>query len=154
MNSSPAWRRSTRATPPSKYPRPCTLEQARACLAHNEVALLYVPGQDQSYVLVVQARPAAEDPADGLAIYPLANAGSLEDLVGSLTDTDTLALPARAGLGAEGYQELLGPIHDQIRGKDLVIVPSGALCYCPSSCWWTAKAITWWSTTAFAMPRR
>src|SRR5205807_2964001 len=36
-----------------KYPKACSLEEARACLADDEVALLYVLGSEVSYLVVV-----------------------------------------------------------------------------------------------------
>src|SRR5262249_33278319 len=62
-----------------KYPRPCSLAQARACLATNEVALLFVPGKAQSFVVLVEARPAPADKAHGLAIFPLPASDQLAD---------------------------------------------------------------------------
>jgi tetratricopeptide (TPR) repeat protein/CHAT domain-containing protein len=114
------------------YPQPCTLAEARACLGKDEVALLYLPGREASYVLLVEGTPAAEDRANGLAIYRLPAAEALAEQVAVLTDANVLALPARMRvLGAEGYAALLAPLADRLRGKDLVIVPGGALCLLP-----------------------
>src|SRR6202043_3379991 len=76
-----------------KYPRPCTLEQARACLQPDEVALLFVPGSPVSCLVLVEARPKADDPSNGLAIFELPAAAALSKRVASLTDLETLRLP-------------------------------------------------------------
>jgi CHAT domain-containing protein/Tfp pilus assembly protein PilF len=115
-----------------QYPTPCTLAEARACLAPNETALLFIPGTHQSYVVVVDARPTPGDSSGGVAVVPLADADTLTDLVGSLTNTETLALPARVrDLAADAFEQLLGPVKGRLNGKDLVSVPGGALCFLP-----------------------
>jgi hypothetical protein len=62
-----------------KYPKPCSLAQARACLAPTEVALLFVPGKENSYLVCVDGQPAPGDKAHGLAIYPLPGQDDLAD---------------------------------------------------------------------------
>jgi CHAT domain-containing protein len=109
-----------------KYPKPCTIEQARAELEANEIALVYVPGSRNSSLLVV--RPRGEPQTEGIQIYPLPPEVETRRLVASLTDLETLAHPTRAReAGVEGYNLLLSPVADAIRGKDLVIVPGGDL---------------------------
>src|SRR4029077_17010255 len=50
----------------------------------------------------------------------------------TLTDPETLALPARTRLvGRQAFDALLGPCKERIKGKNLVIVPNGALCFLP-----------------------
>jgi CHAT domain-containing protein len=115
-----------------KHPRPCSLAEARACLTATEVALLFVPGEARSYLIVVEARPAAGDKADGLAIYPLPGKDDLADGVSGLTDRDTFESQVKARAAAvQAYELLLAPVKDRIRGKDLVIVPGGPLAYVP-----------------------
>lgn len=115
-----------------KYPHPCSLDEARACLAANETALLFVLGTRESCVVLVDKEARSDDPAKGLAVYRLPPAREIADLVAALTDHETLSLPARTRtLGAKGYQLLLAPLADRIRGRDLVIVSSGALCHLP-----------------------
>src|SRR5262249_19190875 len=105
-----------------KYPRPCTLDEARACLAPNEVALEFVLGKDESYVLLLEPKPAPNDKTKGLAIYRLPGQEVIEDQVSTLVDSDTLALLARVrSQGAELYNQLLGPLADRLRGKDLLL---------------------------------
>jgi tetratricopeptide (TPR) repeat protein len=109
-----------------KYPRPCTIEQARACLGDDEVALLYVLGSEASYLVVVTKE---DDPQTaGIAVHRLAPADAIAELVAALTRPAILedADSARE-LGARGYRMLLGPVADVIRGKALVVVPGGAL---------------------------
>ena len=55
-----------------KYPRPCTIEEARACLADDEVALLYVLGVRG---VVPGRRGQGRRPADGRASPSTAAAG-------------------------------------------------------------------------------
>jgi CHAT domain-containing protein/tetratricopeptide (TPR) repeat protein len=115
-----------------KYPRPCSLAEARACLAPTEVALLLVPGDEKSYLLLVEGRAAPADKAHGLAIYPLPSRDDLADGISLLTDRETLERPGKArAAGQQAYEMLLAPVKDRIRGKDLVIVPSGPLAYVP-----------------------
>jgi CHAT domain-containing protein/tetratricopeptide (TPR) repeat protein len=115
-----------------KYPRPCSLTQARACLAPTEVAVLFVPGNEKSYLLLVEGRPAPADKAHGLAIYPLPSRDDLADGISLLTDRDTLEKPSQARTaGQQTYDLLLAPVKDRLRGKDLVIVPGGPLAYVP-----------------------
>jgi CHAT domain-containing protein len=115
-----------------KYPKPCSLAQARACLAPTEVALLFVPGDKKSYMLLLEARPAPDDKANGIAIYPLSSQDDLAEGSFLLTDRETLERPAKArAAGAQAYELLLAPVKDRIRGKDLVIVPGGPLGYLP-----------------------
>jgi CHAT domain-containing protein/tetratricopeptide (TPR) repeat protein len=115
-----------------QYPKPCSLAEARACLAPSEVALLFVPGDKRSYLLLVEARPAREDKANGLAIYPLPARDDIADGISRLTFRETFETQARArAVGAEAYELLLAPVKDRIRGKDLVIVPGGPLGHVP-----------------------
>jgi CHAT domain-containing protein/tetratricopeptide (TPR) repeat protein len=115
-----------------KHPRPCTLQEARSCLADNEAALLFALGRDASCVVLVEGKPAAGDGANGLAVYRLPPADEIAAKVAPLTDPDTLALPARSrSLGARLHDLLLGPLADRLKGKDLVIVPDGPLCTLP-----------------------
>jgi CHAT domain-containing protein/tetratricopeptide (TPR) repeat protein len=115
-----------------QYPRPCSLAEARACLATNEVALLFVPGDEKSYLLLVEGQPAPGDNAHGLAIYPLPGQGDLVDGSLLLTDRDTMEGPAKVRLaGKQAYDLLLAPVKERIRGKDLVIVAGGPLGYVP-----------------------
>jgi CHAT domain-containing protein/tetratricopeptide (TPR) repeat protein len=115
-----------------QHPKPCLLAQARACLAPNEVALLFVMGSKQSYVVLVEGRPLHGDRANGLAIYPLPAREEIADGVSCLTDADTLALPVKArSLAEQTYALLLAPLKGRIKGRGLVIVPSGPLCLLP-----------------------
>jgi CHAT domain-containing protein len=111
-----------------KYPRPCSVEEVRDCLAPDEVALLFVA----SYVVLVEGNPTPGDRAEGLAIYRLPDNEVIGDLVAALADREVLELPARVrSLGAELYGLLLRPLAKRLRGKNLVIVPDGPLCYLP-----------------------
>jgi tetratricopeptide (TPR) repeat protein/CHAT domain-containing protein len=115
-----------------KYPKPCSVEAARACLDPNEVALHFVLGKEESYALLLEVKPAPGDKGKGLAIFTLPGRDAIADQVTALADPDTLALPARVrDLGAELYAKLLAPLADRLRGKDLVIVPDGPLGYLP-----------------------
>jgi tetratricopeptide (TPR) repeat protein len=115
-----------------KYPKPCSVAEARACLAPTEVALLFVPGTEKSYLVLVEARPAPADKAHGLAIYPLPSQDDLADGISCLTDRDYLVQTGKArAVGQQAYDLLLAPVKDRLRGKDLVIVPAGPLAYVP-----------------------
>jgi CHAT domain-containing protein len=115
-----------------KYPRPCSLTEVRACLAGNEVALLFVLDDHQSYVVLVEGRPARGDKANGLAIYALPGSDEIADDISCLIDPDTFERPVKArAVAAQAYAILLGPLKERLRDKDLVIVPGGPLCYLP-----------------------
>jgi tetratricopeptide (TPR) repeat protein/CHAT domain-containing protein len=115
-----------------KYPKPCSLAAARACLGANEVALLFVPGNESSYLILVEAQPAPDDKANGLAIYPLPSQDDLADGISRLIERDTFETQAKArAVGKQAYDLLLASVKDRIRGKDLVIVPGGQLGYVP-----------------------
>jgi tetratricopeptide (TPR) repeat protein len=108
------------------YPKPCSIEQARACLADDEVALLYVLGAEESY-LIVLARE--DDPKTaGLTIHSLPPADAIFNLVTALTQPAALQDDDSArDLGAQAHRMLLAPAAGAIRGKNLVIVPGGVL---------------------------
>jgi hypothetical protein len=115
-----------------KYPRPCSVAQARACLDANEVALLFVPGDERSYVVLVEARPAHDDPANGMAIYPLPASAEIADGISCLTNRNTFEVPGKVrAVAAQAYDLLLAPLKDRLRGKNLVIVAGGLLGYLP-----------------------
>jgi CHAT domain-containing protein len=115
-----------------KYPKPCSLPEARACLARSEAALLFVPGEKRSYLILVEAQPARGDKANGLAIIALPGRDEIADGISRLTDRDTLDSQRKArAVVRQAYELLLAPVKDRIRGKDLVIVPGGPLAYVP-----------------------
>jgi CHAT domain-containing protein len=115
-----------------RFPRPCTVEQARQSLDTNEVALLFAAGEDASYVLLLQGRPAKDDKAEGIVLYPIAGGKELRGKVEALVQRERLELPGGVrSLGVELYKLLLGPLAKQIDGKDLAIVADGPLCHLP-----------------------
>jgi CHAT domain-containing protein/Tfp pilus assembly protein PilF len=113
-----------------KYPKPCTIEEARASLGPNEVALHFVLGDQESYALLLEAKPAPHDKANGLAIYSLPGRDAIAGQASALVETDTLERPAHLrSLGTDLYAKLLAPLADRLRDKGLVIVPDGPLGY-------------------------
>jgi len=115
-----------------KYPRPCRLEEARACLAPDEVALLFVPGTEASFIVLVEARSKPADKTNGLAIIELPESAALAEHVAALIDLETLALPLRVkAQGRQAFDALLGPCKERIKDRQLVIVPGGPLCFLP-----------------------
>lgn len=113
-----------------KYPQPCTIDQARVCLAADEVALVYVPGVETSYLLVVSHDTDAA--TGGLTVHELPSVEQITKLVSALTRSRVLADGDKAReLGAEACRTLLGPAAKQIEGKGLLIVPGGTLGYLP-----------------------
>ena len=86
--------------------------------------MLFVPGWDATYAILVQA--------DGLAISRLEPVRKIVPKIAALVDPETLALPSEArAAGRELYDLLLAPLAAKLRGKDLVIVPGGALAHLP-----------------------
>jgi CHAT domain-containing protein/tetratricopeptide (TPR) repeat protein len=110
----------------------CTLAQARACLEPDEVALLVVPGNQMSCLVLVEARPQPGDRDDGLAVYELPGWHVLAEQVATLSDPRTLEKPARVkALAREVFDAVLGPCENRLKDKHLVIVPDGPLCFLP-----------------------
>jgi CHAT domain-containing protein/tetratricopeptide (TPR) repeat protein len=115
-----------------KYPQPCSLEDARKCLADDEVALLFVPGTNISCLVLVEARPKPGDKSNGIAIFDLPGWATLTEQVAALTDPKTLEKPARVkALAREAFATLLGPCQQRLKDKHLVILPGGPLCFLP-----------------------
>jgi tetratricopeptide (TPR) repeat protein len=112
------------------HPKACSIDDARACLAPEEVALLYVLGSEASYLIVVAKE---DDPKTaGLVIHTLPSAEKIAELVIALTQANTLEdVESARELGAEAYRVLLAPAAEAIKGKGLVIVPSRALGFLP-----------------------
>jgi len=109
-----------------KHPRPCSIAEARACLADDEVALLFVLGSKASYLVVVCAR--GDGATGGIAIRPLPPDETIAEAVVALTQEKVLKDPeATRERGAVLYQMLLAPAAGAIAGKRLVIVPGGVL---------------------------
>jgi CHAT domain-containing protein len=116
-----------------RYPQPCSLEQARACLvAQDEVALLFAVGEDAGYVLLLEKAPAPGDKGEGLALFRLPGSKELAPAVATLLDRGTLLRPGAArDRAALLYRQLLGPLEKRLAGKGLVIVPDGVLALLP-----------------------
>jgi CHAT domain-containing protein len=109
----------------------CTLAEARACLAADEVALVFAWHEETAYVVLVEGRPRPDDPAEGLAIVPL-DARKAAAKVNTLTSPATLENSSLTReVGADAFALLLGPLADRLRGKHLVIVPAGPVCLLP-----------------------
>ncbi len=109
-----------------KYPKACSIDQARACLDDDEVALSYVLGSEASYLVVLAKH---NDPATGgLAVHKLPPADEVAELVAAATRPGVLEDDVSAReLGARAYAMLLAPAAAAIAGKDLVVMPGGAL---------------------------
>ena len=116
-----------------RRPNPCSLEEARACLRTDEVAVLYVCGRALTYALVVRGKSAAGEAAagdqtEGVAIVPLPGSDVLGRMVRTLVDPRVLKSDSRCrALGAQLFDLLLKPLAPHIRGKDLVLAPDGVL---------------------------
>ena len=110
----------------SQRPDPCTVEQARACLAPDEVALIYVCGRRLCDAIVV--KPRADNGSAGVSLIPIPGADEFGEALGIMIDPDALQVREfyeRAG--ADLYRMLIGPVEKQIQGKNLVIIPDGPL---------------------------
>lgn len=59
-----------------RYPQPCWLQQARDCLAANEVALLFTVGEEVSWALLLEKQPRPGHKGQGLTLVQLAGAGN------------------------------------------------------------------------------
>ena len=111
-----------------QYPQPCTLDEARACLADNEAAVLFAVAPKESYAIIVQKKPVPGDKGKGLAVIRLPGGAVLGPLVATLIDEEVLRSDSRCrALGARLFALLLAPLREQLRGKDLLLVPDGVL---------------------------
>ena len=110
---------------------PCTPAQARACLAADEVALLFAWHQEKAYLVLVEGQPRPEDPDHGIALYPL-NARAIADKIGTLVSSAALDRTSLAReTGAELFDLLLGQAARRLGKKNLVVVPAGPVCLVP-----------------------
>ena len=110
----------------TRRPNPCTVEQARACLAPNEVALIYVCGGKLCDAILV--KPLTDGGPSGVSLIPLPGPGDFGESLGIMTDPDALQVRdfyERAG--AELYRMLIEPVEKQIEGRNLLIIPDGPL---------------------------
>jgi CHAT domain-containing protein/tetratricopeptide (TPR) repeat protein len=113
-------------------PRPCNLGDARAALSKDEVALVFIPVEERTYLVLVEARPQPGDKSNGIAIYDLPGWDDLVELIAPLTTRETLGRPANVkALARQAFAALLGPCQQRLKGKALVIVPGGPLCFLP-----------------------
>src|SRR5204863_518983 len=111
-----------------QFPKPCTLDEARACLANNEIAVLFAVDERESFAVVIEKKPAPGDKGQGVAIVPLPGSDVLAPKVRTLVDADVLKSDSRCrDLGAELHDLLLKPLAKYIQGKDLVLAPDGVL---------------------------
>jgi CHAT domain-containing protein/tetratricopeptide (TPR) repeat protein len=107
-----------------RFPSPCTVAQARACLGQNEIAVLFALGREQSFALVVQ--PGAADA--GLTLVALPGSDVLSPAVRTLLDPELLKSDSRCRtLGSRLYDLLFRPLEPYIQNKDLVLGPDGQL---------------------------
>jgi len=117
---------------PGRHGPPATAEEAARRLWSGEVALIFMPGAEHSFVLLLERRSVGEECHPSLSLFELpSNAEinkNLDDLLkpGILADTEQ----ARR-LGAKVYRQVLGPVADRIQGKDLLILPFGPLSRLP-----------------------
>jgi len=111
-----------------RYPKPCSLQQARDGLADNEVALLFTVGREFSYALLLEKKAAPGDKGEGLALFRLPGRQQLDTAVSTLLTPETLLRAPRArDLAAEVYGKVLGALSTRLQGKDLLIVADGCL---------------------------
>jgi tetratricopeptide (TPR) repeat protein/CHAT domain-containing protein len=109
-----------------KYPKACTVEEARACLSDDEVGLSFVPGSKASYLVVLNKSHKAGEV--GIEVHPLPPSSSIAEAVSALLEPRVLEdAQAAKARGAEVFRMLLGPASTAIAGKSLVIVPGGML---------------------------
>ena len=111
-----------------RYPRACTLAEARASLSDREVAVLFAIKDEEAFALIVHKKPVPGDRSGGVALVKLPGADVLGPKVRTLVDAEVLKSDSRCRrLGAELYALLLKPLEKHLRGKDLVLAPDGVL---------------------------
>jgi CHAT domain-containing protein/tetratricopeptide (TPR) repeat protein len=109
-----------------RQPNPCNIAQARACLAPDEIALIYTCGARIGYVILLKP-PTDNDPV-GIEFIPIGGTTDFGGAVGIMSDPDALKVrDFYEKAGTDLYRMLLSPVEKQIKGKNLVIVPDGSL---------------------------
>ena len=113
-----------------KYPKACTVEEARACLDKNELALIFVLGARKSYLVVLRAK--GDEKSAGISVHELPREKEIDEQVAALVEEGTIKSNANARFqGRRAFAMWLGPVAKEIEGKNLVIVPGGALALVP-----------------------
>ncbi len=105
----------------------CTAEQALALLGPNEVAVTFLTGDRESFGVLLSR--GADGPE--VLLCPLPPQDAIEDRIVTLLDRSVMDQAMGRQLGEELYDQLLAPFGDRITGKDLLIVPTGAICRLP-----------------------
>ena len=100
-------------------------------LNHDEVALIYITGAAESHLVVIEALAAGDASSDAISVITLPGSRAIAELVASVLDRGRLASRRIAPAWREAYRLLVAPVAERIRGKGLVIVPTGALCLMP-----------------------
>ena len=101
-----------------KYPKACTIEQARACLDENEIALMFVVGSEKSYLIIL--RPQEDDKTAGISIHPLPGETEIGKTAASLTFPATINSNALAREREARVRRLARRGRERNRGQELV----------------------------------
>ncbi len=108
---------------------PCTPAQAAELLNPNEVAVSFVLGSRESFAVVVAAESGRSGPSVTLERLPPAS--ELDERVSALVEPATIESPLVKPAAEALYDVLFAPIAARVGGRDLLIVPTGALCRLP-----------------------
>jgi CHAT domain-containing protein/tetratricopeptide (TPR) repeat protein len=112
-------------------PRPCSLAQARDAIGPGAVALIYLSGAAESYLVAVLGRGATALDGEPITAVRLPRAREIAELVAAVIDEDRLASRRSVSARRDAYRMLVAPVAERIRDRALVIVPTGALCRLP-----------------------
>jgi CHAT domain-containing protein/tetratricopeptide (TPR) repeat protein len=108
-------------------PTTCTPGQALEVLRPNEAALSFVLGRQESFAVVLHR--GSEGPV--VSLFPLPPVADLDAKVTTLTEPEVLRSPLARQVADELSRALWAPLADSLKGRDLVIVPTGPLCRLP-----------------------
>jgi len=112
-------------------PRPCSVAQARDAIGESAVALIYLTGAAESYLVAVDGCGATARNSEPIAAVRLPRARELAELVAAVIDENRLGSRRSASARRDAYRTLVAPVSDRIRDRRLIIVPTGVLCRLP-----------------------
>src|SRR5262249_41538807 len=100
-------------------------------IGEGAVALIYLTGAAESYLVAVDGRSATARDSEPIAVVRLPSAREISELVAAVIDENRLGSRRSASARRDAHRPLIAPVAERIRDRALVIVPTGALCRLP-----------------------
>ncbi len=107
----------------------CTPAQAAELLQPGEVAVSFLLGSRESFAVILAPEEGRGVPSVTLKRLPAAS--ELDELVSALVEPGTLESPLVKPAAEALYDVLFAPLAQRVGGRNLLIVPTGALCRLP-----------------------